>query len=74
MTAEAIGSAIIGALTSGLGMIETVAGAILGGFETLFITESGLSVLAIVMLTFGGVALAIGVGRLVLRLVRSKVG
>lgn len=80
MTIASIGEAIVSALTSALQMVKTVASSILEGFQTLFfITDNqgattGLSNFAIVMLVFGGVALAVGIGRLVLNLVRSKVG
>lgn len=78
MTVSAIGTAIVSALTSGLTLIPTVASSIIEGFTGLFFTGSGenqtLSAFAIVMLVFGGVALAFGISRLVMNLIRSKVG
>lgn len=78
MDAAAIGTAIVQALTSALSMVQTVAASILSGFNALFFTGTGetqtLSSFAVVMLVFGGVALAVGIGRLVLNLIRGKVG
>lgn len=83
MTATQIASDIIGALTSGLsGLISAVPNAIKDAFNALFITTTGegasaashVSSFAIVMLVFGGIALAFGLTKLVYNLIRSKVG
>lgn len=83
MTATQIANDIIGALTSGVsGLISTVPNAIKDAFDALFITTTGsgetatqnISTFAVVMLIFGGVALAFGLTKLVYNLIRSKVG
>lgn len=79
MAVSEIASSIIGALTSGLtGMVSAIPTAIKDTFQNLFFTTNGstteVSTFAIVMLVFGGVALAFGITKLVYHLVRSKVG
>lgn len=83
MTATQIANDIIGALTSGVsGLISTIPNAIKDAFEALFLTTTGsgesavtrVSTFSIVMLIFGGIALAFGLTKLVYNLVRSKIG
>lgn len=83
MTASQIANDIIGALTSGLsGLISAIPNAIKDAFTALFTTTTGegasavtkVSDFAIVMLVFGGIALAFGITKLIYNLIRSKVG
>lgn len=83
MDVAAIAKQIIDALTSGLtGLVKVVPESIKSTFENLFLTTTGtgeqattsVSTFAIVMLVFGGVALAFGITKLVFHLVRSKIG
>lgn len=82
MTASALASAIMGALTAALvgenGILTVVPAGIKTAFEALFITTSGetsnVSTFAVVMLVFGGVALAFGITKLVFNLISNKIG
>lgn len=81
MTVTAIASAIMEALTSALvgqnGILTVVPNGIKTAFESLFITSgetASLSTFAIVMLVFGGIALAFGITKLVFNLVANKIG
>lgn len=83
MDVAAIAKQILDALTSGLtGLVKVVPESIKNTFENLFLTTTGtgesattnVSTFAIVMLVFGGVALAFGITKLVFHLVRSKIG
>ena len=72
---SSITSALVGAITSLVGAIPA---GIKNAFEALFFDTAGntttVSKMAVVLLVFGGVALAIGLTKLVWHLVRSKVG
>lgn len=82
MTVSAIATAIMEALTSALvgsnGILTVVPAGIKSAFEALFITtgenSSSLSTFAVVMLVFGGIALAFGITKLVFNLVANKIG
>lgn len=82
MSAATIASEIIGALTSGLtGLVSAIPTAIKDSFMNLFTDGEGttgdpyhVSTFAIVMLVFGGVALAFGLSRLVYNLIANKIG
>lgn len=82
MTVTQIASSIMEALTSALvgenGILTRVPQGIKNAFEGLFITTSGdtsaLSTFAVVMLVFGGIALAFGITKLVFNLVANKIG
>ena len=83
MDVAAIAKQILDALTSGLtGLVKVVPQSIKDTFENLFLTTTGtgesattqVPTFAIVMLVFGGVALAFGITKLVFHLVRSKIG
>lgn len=81
MTVSALATAIMEALTSALvgenGILTKVPQGIKTAFETLFIdsgTNATLSTFAVVMLVFGGIALAFGITKLVFNLVSNKIG
>lgn len=79
MSVTSIASGIIEALTSGLtGIVTAVPQAIVNAFTALFMTGSGenqtLSAFAIVMLVFGGIALAFGITKLIYNVVRTHTG
>lgn len=79
MTVTEIATSIINAITSALtGLLGPIATAIKDAFVALFMDNHGdtttLSTFAIVMLVFGGIALAFGISKLVYNLIRSKVG
>lgn len=79
MEVATIASSILSALTSGLtGLVSAIPTAIKDTFVNLFTDTSGntttLSTFAIVMLVFGGIALAFGISKLVYHLVANKIG
>lgn len=79
MSVSEIASGIVEALTSAFtSMVSVIPNAIKDTFTNLFFTTNGetqtISTFAIVMLVFGGVALAFGITKLVYHLVRSKIG
>lgn len=79
MAVSEIASSIIGALTSGLtGLVSAIPNAIKETFTNLFFDGTGdaqtMSGFAIVMLVFGGIALAFGLSQLVYHLVTKKIG
>lgn len=79
MSIVQIATSIIEALTSALtGLLGPLAEGIKNAFVALFMDKTGdtqsISIFGIVMLIFGGIALAIGISRLVFNIIRSKVG
>lgn len=86
MNVSTLASQIMSALTSALvgenGILRVVPNGIKDAFEALFITTSGtgseatsnVSTFAVVMLVFGGIALAFGITKLVFNLVANKIG
>lgn len=83
MSVTEIASEIVNAILAPLtDMLTAVPQAIVTAFQALFITTTGtgsdavshISIFGIVMLVFGGVALAFGLTKLVYHLVSKKVG
>lgn len=71
-----MGSAIITAITSGLGLIGELASEFLTGFSTLFwdSTNSALTDFGTFALVFLGVAITMSVVKLCLNLIRGNTG
>ena len=75
-----MGSAIINAIKSGLGLIADIAGEFLNGFSTLFWDPTlntgagGLTDFATYALVMLGVAVSFSVVKLVLNLIRANTG
>lgn len=79
MTAGAVATSIIGAITSGLtGLVTAIPTAIKSTFESLFFDGTGesqsVSNMLIVLAVFGGITLAFGLSKMVWHLVTKKVG
>lgn len=79
MVVADIVSQITGALTGALtSLVSAIPAAIKAAFQALFFDTSGtttsVSNMAIVLLVFGGVALGIGITKLIWHKVTSKVG
>ena len=69
-------NAIIQAITSGLGLMQTIASEFLTGFTTLFwdSTESALTTFGNFALIFLGISITFAVVKLCLNIVRSRTG
>ena len=71
-----MGSAIINAIKSGLGLIEDLANEFLTGFSTLFwdSTNSALTTFGTFALVFLGIAITMAVIKLCLNILRGSTG
>ena len=69
-----MGTAIIEAIKSGLGLMSTIASEFLTGFTTLFWTGSALTVFGQFGLIFLGISITFSVVKLCLNLIRGKTG
>ncbi len=83
MDVSTISSSILGALKSGLSFVGELANGVKDGILRMFtdgtITEgvyspTNISTVGIILLVFGGVALAFGICKLCFHIFRSKIG